>query len=53
MLETTEHRAGALLEELLMCGVLTVDDLAAAVGRPHGDVSVDINENTVTITTDG
>lgn len=51
-METTEHRAGQLLEELLMCGVLTVDDLAELVGRPSEEISVDITGDVVTIETD-
>jgi DeoR/GlpR family transcriptional regulator of sugar metabolism len=50
---TTEHRAGDLLEELLMRGVLQVDDLADLVGRSSEEISVDIDGDAVTITTEG
>jgi plasmid maintenance system antidote protein VapI len=50
-METTEHRAGDLLEELLMRGVLTVDDLAELVGRPAEEVTVDVEGDHVTIST--
>jgi plasmid maintenance system antidote protein VapI len=50
-METTEHRAGDLLEELLMRGVLTVDDLAELVGRPAEEITVDVEDDRVTIST--
>ena len=47
---TTTHRAGEVLEELLLCGALTPEDVASAVGRdPNADADVTVDGDVVTI----
>lgn len=48
---TTEHRAGDVLQELLMCGVLTSDDIASALRTDAPDVDVEVRGDVVLVTT--
>lgn len=50
---TTQHRAGDLLNELLMCGALTPEDVAAALAMETEDVDVEVRGDVVSVTTTG
>lgn len=49
-METTEHRAGYVLKELLNCGALAPEDVAAVLQIDSDDVEVDVTGDVVSVT---